>query len=593
MTVPSPIFRKLLFTALLVITVTLLALDFYLGRYTAQRQTASIENSLAAQAEILAGELKTITASRLKDWTRDAASRSHCRVTVMGLNGNVLADSERDPGTMGNLANRPEVQQARAAGRGASLRTREGIGHNLGYVAMRCSYQGQAATILRLAAPLAGLDRALAALRWRIFAVTLLAAMLALMIAYFFSRSLTRRIVAIGAVSERLVSDSQPVPPALLEADDELGALARSLNHAAGQLRDLLDRLKGESARREAILASMREGVVAVDRDLRLTFFNESFSRLTGVNPQLPPRTLLIEAVRDVGLSEMLTTVLATGKPLKETLQLQPAGAHIFEVQAAPLLEGSDTGAIAILHDVTELERLERVRRDFVANVSHELRTPLTAIRGYAEALLEGALEDAANSRNFVAVILAHSKRLGNITSDLLILSELESGREPTESEPVNLRAVAEGALRTVEAEARARGVALKTGRLEDAEVLGHRLRLEQALLNLVDNAVKFNQSGGEVRIESGHTSDNRAFVSVADTGIGISSEHLSRIFERFYRVDQARSREVGGTGLGLSIVKHIVERMGGSVQVESRLGVGSTFTVLLPSASNRRDPLS
>ncbi|HUY13771.1 MAG TPA: ATP-binding protein [Terriglobia bacterium] len=585
MTVHSPIFRKLLFTALLVVTVTLLALDIYLVRYTAYHQTESLENRLAAQAGILAGELRRTPVLRLGAWVRDAAQRSSSRVTLIGQDGDALADSEEDAAALGNLANRPEVQQARTGRRGVLIRKSKVTGQSLCYVSIQSSGPGHAGTILRLAVPVAGLDRALGAIRWRILGATLIAALLALILAYFFSRVITQRIVAIEAVSENLVSGSQNVPAWLLEADDELGALARSLNRAAGQLRDLIVQLKAESASREAILASMREGVVAVDHDLRLTFFNESFSRLTGVNPLLPPRTPLLEAVRDLGLSELLGTVLAEGKPQKATLQLQAAGAHIFEVQATPLAAGGNVGAIAILHDITELERLERVRRDFVANVSHELRTPLTAIRGYAEALLEGALDDPAHNRNFVEVILAHSKRLGNIASDLLILSELESGREATESERVNLRAIAEGAMRTVEAEAQARGVSLKAGRLEDAEVLGHRLRLEQAILNLVDNAVKFNQPGGEVRIESGTEEGGRSFVCVADTGIGIPSDHLSRIFERFYRVDKARSREVGGTGLGLSIVKHILERMGGTVQVESRLGKGSTFTIFLPNA--------
>ncbi len=591
MTVHSPIFRKLLLTSLLVVTVTLLGLDFYLERYAAYRQTQSVEKRLAGQGEILTGELQKTPVTQLADWVRDAARRSRCRVTVISLSGEVLADSKEDPAVVGNLANRPEVRQASTARLGFSIRNSKENGQSFCFVAIQCSHQNQAGAILRVAAPVAGLDRTLAAIRWRIFAAALFAALLSLILAYCFSRSFTRRIVALEAVSEKLVGDSQCVPDSLLEADDELGALAKSLNRAAGQLRDLLEQVRSESARREAILASMREGVMAVDHDLCLTFYNESFSRLTGVDPLLPSHAPLLEAVRDLGLSEMLGDVLAEGKPLKKTLQLQAAGAHIFEVQATPLAEGGNVGAIAILHDVTELERLERVRKDFVANVSHELRTPLTAIRGYAEALLEGALEDTGHRRNFVEVILAHSRRLGNITSDLLILSELESGREATEFERVNLRAVAEGALRTVEAEARVRGVTLKTGRLEDVEVLGHRLRVEQAILNLVDNAVKFNQTGGEVRIESGMGSGNRGFVSVADTGIGISSEHLSRIFERFYRVDKARSREVGGTGLGLSIVRHIVERMGGTVQVESRLGKGSTFTIFLPSTPNHVPP--
>ena len=587
MTVHSPIFRKLLFTSLLVVTVTLLALETYLVRYTAYRQTESLENRLAVQAGILAGELGRTPGSGLGDWVRDAAKRSRSRITVIGPDGNALADSEEDPAVLGGLANRAEVREARKGRRGVSIRKSPRTAQSLCFVAIQTSDPGHAGIILRLAVPMAGLDRALGAIRWRILGATFLATLLALIAAYFFSRLITRRIVALETVSENLVSGIQNVPPRLLEANDELGSLARSLNRAAGQLRDLVNQLKAESASREAILASMREGVVAVDHDLRLTFFNESFSRLTGVNPLIPPRTPLLEAVRDLGLSELLGTVLAEGKPLKATLQLQGAGAHIFEVHATPLAEGGNAGAIAILHDITELERLERVRRDFVANVSHELRTPLTAIRGYAEALLEGALDDPAHNRSFVEVILAHSKRLGNIASDLLILSELESGREGTESERVNLRAIAEGAMRTVEAEARARGVILKAGRLDDAEVLGHRLRLEQAILNLVDNAVKFNHPGGEVRIESGTEDGGRSFVCVTDNGIGISSEHLSRIFERFYRVDKARSREVGGTGLGLSIVKHILERMGGTVQVESRLGKGSAFTIFLPKAPN------
>jgi two-component system phosphate regulon sensor histidine kinase PhoR len=254
-----------------------------------------------------------------------------------------------------------------------------------------------------------------------------------------------------------------------------------------------------------------------------------------------------------------------------------------FEVQAAPLAIASHRGAIAILHDITDLERLERVRKDFVANVSHELRTPLTAICGYAETLLEGALEDPENNRKFLEIIRAHAIRLNNIASDLLALSELESGKPAGELERVSIRAALEAAVRTVESEANLRGVRLRCDRLEDAQVTGNKVRLEQAFINLLDNAVKFNRPGGEVQVTTEHTEDGRIRITVTDTGIGIPSEHLPRIFERFYRVDTARSREMGGTGLGLSIVKHVIERMSGTIEVESQLGKGSTFTVLLP----------
>ena len=329
----------------------------------------------------------------------------------------------------------------------------------------------------------------------------------------------------------------------------------------------------------------MVEGVLAVDNELRVTFCNQSFARVVGASGEIPQRLPLLELVRDPELLDMLTHVLVSGHPIKRRLELASAVGRTFEVQAAPLSATSHRGAIAILYDITDLERLERVRKDFVANVSHELRTPLTAIRGYAETLLEGALEDQENNRRFLEIIKAHAIRLNNIASDLLVLSELESGKPPAEAERVSVRGALETALHTVESEARLRGVTVHCDALEDAEVMGDKVRLEQALINLLDNAVKFNRPDGEVHVDVVRAGDGQVRIAIADTGIGIPSEDHLRIFERFYRVDKARSREMGGTGLGLSIVKHVVERMGGSVSVESQLGKGSRFMVLLPRA--------
>ena len=291
------------------------------------------------------------------------------------------------------------------------------------------------------------------------------------------------------------------------------------------------------------------------------------------------------DLIRDPGFLDMIAEVLETGQPVTSKLQLPGREISVFEAYAAALAMPPDRGALLILHDITGLERLERIRRDFVANVSHELRTPLTAIRGYAETLLDGALEDAENNRHFVEIIQAHAIRLNNIASDLLTLSDLESGRTDSEGGSIAVDDAVNTAYLTVEAEARIRGVRLLRGEPSGRRVNGHALRLEQALVNLLDNAVKFNREGGEARIESGITPEGKVFVAVSDNGSGIPSDDLPRIFERFYRVDKARSRAVGGTGLGLSIVKHVVERMGGTIKVESRLGCGSTFTILLPRA--------
>jgi two-component system phosphate regulon sensor histidine kinase PhoR len=404
-------------------------------------------------------------------------------------------------------------------------------------------------------------------------------------LAWFSRRTFVRRAEQLRTYTERLL-EPDVFEYELPTGDDELGALARSLRRTAPRIRALVESLKVEGARREAILASMVEGVLAVDKDLRVTFCNDSFARMVGARVPVGSGTRLPELVRDPRVLEIMTAVLATGERLERRLTLPAAAGHSFDVLAGPLAGPSTTpGALAILHDVTELERLERVRKDFVANVSHELRTPLAAIHGYAETLLAGALEDQANKRKFVEVILAQAGRLTNIASDLLTLSELERGRTPP-LQQVSIRAALESALRTVEANAAARGVRLIRGTIDDFKVMTHQLRLEQVFVNLLDNAVKFNRPQGEVRVEVQPAGEN-ARIIIADTGIGIPSEDLPRVFERFYRVDKARSREMGGTGLGLSIVKHAIEQMGGVVAVDSRLGEGTRFIVTIPGSPN------
>ncbi|MBI4165647.1 MAG: PAS domain-containing protein [Acidobacteria bacterium] len=584
MNLRSPIFRKLFLSATLLIAATLAVLDFYLARYMAHLQVENVEERLEAQARLLAPEAATIPHDKLEDWARKAGARARARVTFIDIRGVVLADSEHDPETMENHANRPEVREALRSGRGASTRHSRTLDRDLCYVAIPMANEENPRDVLRLAVPIENVDEAVAAVRWRILAASLGAALVVLAVAFVFSRSFTHRIDRLRAFAENLV-ESGGAEGLASDADDELGSLARSLDRAARLHRDLVERLSLESARREAILASMVEGVLAVDSELRLIFCNRSFAKAVGAKGPVRERLPLLELVRDPEMLDTLSQVLVTGEPAKRRLELSMAAGRAFEVQVAPLAAPSHRGAIAILHDVSDLERLERVRKDFVANVSHELRTPLTAIRGYAETLLDGALDDQENNRRFLEVIRAHAVRLNNIASDLLTLSELESGKPLAEPERVPLVAVIDSALRTVEAEARIRDVKIHSGPLEAVFVLGDRMRLEQALINLLDNAIKFNRQGGEVTVVAGPAEGGKVRVIVSDTGVGIPSEDLSRIFERFYRSDKARSREMGGTGLGLAIVKHIVERTKGSIEVESTLGKGSTFTVYLPAA--------
>ena len=428
------------------------------------------------------------------------------------------------------------------------------------------------------------------AVRVRAFEVALGGALLALVVAVVVSRALTARVRRLKRAAEGLLG-AEAEPAANRDSGDDLGSLEHSLGGVGQELRTLVSNLRFESARREAILAGMAEGVLAVDPELKVTFSNRALLRAIGFRGERYEGVGLLEFVRDPALYELIRAVRASGEAGKLRFKFSAETPRTFEVQVTPLAMPAGLGVIGIFHDITDLERLEQVRKDFVANVSHELRTPLSGIIGYADTLLDGALEDTENRRRFVEIVRANAVRLGSIAADLLVLSELESGADSAEPEMVHVRGVLEAALLTVEGEARDRGVELVRGEMPDLYIAGSRLRLEQALLNLLANAIKFNRPGGEVRVHAtlAHSpgSDARVVIAVADTGVGIPSEDLPRIFERFYRVDKARSRQVGGTGLGLSIVKHVIERMNGTVTVESQLGKGTTFTVSLPAAAS------
>ena len=398
-------------------------------------------------------------------------------------------------------------------------------------------------------------------------------------------RSISGRLQRLRRVTEALTRNEilADIPDL---GDDEIGDFARSIRAMAPEVRRLAEGLTTASAQREAILEGMIEGLLVVDHTMRVSFCNAAFARVIG-GPGVPQQgTPMLSVVRDPALLALIKGVIQSGNAATARIQLSAAPVRSFQVRAAPLIQPAASGAVVLLLDITEMERLERMRKDFVANVSHELRTPLTAIRGYAETLLDGALNDVDNRRKFVEVILAHCDRLNNIATDLLILSDLESGH----AQPAAILSIAEcvdTAIQIAQTEASMRGVRLIRGDVLDLKVCGDRIRLEQVLINLLDNAVKFNHSGGTVRVDVRASEDGRTHVSIEDSGIGIPSDDIPRVFERFYRVDKGRSRAVGGTGLGLSIVKHAVEQMNGSVSLESKLGHGTRVTVTLPMASH------
>lgn len=574
--------KRFLWIAFLLLAALLLASSIYVARFVEQAQIDSLREQLFAAARMLVAEPE---ATSLDSWVKTAARHAGVRVTVVDQDGVAVADSDSVQET--GAGDRPEVQGALRGGIGSAIERDVRTNERFLYVAIPLHRAGSTATVLRVGKSLEPVYAMAAGLRYRLFGVALLSLALVSLPAVVFRRSFGGRTKLLKAYAEQLL-DADIADRDLPRGEDELGLLGQSLRRTAPRIRDLVESLKTEAARREAILGSMVEGVLAVDRDLRVTFCNNSFARTVGARIPVQEGITLVELVRDPELLEIMTKVVSTGERVERRLKLAAAGAHSFDVLSGPLAGSAAPGALAIFHDVTELERLERVRKDFVANVSHELRTPLAAIRGYAETLLAGALEDQENKRRFVEVIDSQAMRLTNIASDLLTLSELESSEAGTPPHSVSVRAALGAALRTVESSARLRDVQLRCEPIEDIRVTGQDLRLEQVFVNLLDNAVKFNRPNGEVRVDARAVGE-QVCITVADTGVGIPSEDLPRVFERFYRADKARSREMGGTGLGLSIVKHVVEQMGGTVTVESRLGEGCRFTVAIPREAENR----
>jgi two-component system phosphate regulon sensor histidine kinase PhoR len=366
--------------------------------------------------------------------------------------------------------------------------------------------------------------------------------------------------------------------------NDEIGALGRAIDRLADQLADRFEAVRAHQARLHAMLDAMQEAVFVTDAEGRIVLTNAAFSRLTG-HPGLG-RTA-IEAIRSPELHDAVLAALA-GRSTRVALDLETErDARSLSAHVAPLPEHA--GVVAVLHDITELRRLDAIRRDFVANASHELRTPLTAIRGFAETLRDGALDDPAIARRFVNNIVESAIRLQRLVDDLIELSRSESPEARMEIEDLDPLPVVSRVLRAFEQKAGEKGVQLAVeGAPEAAPIRGDARALDHVLMNLVDNALKYTPPGGRVTLRFRGDDPRALLIEVADTGPGIAAAHLPRIFERFYRADAGRARERGGTGLGLAIVKHLTQRMNGEVSVESRLGRGSTFTVRLPRAETR-----
>jgi two-component system phosphate regulon sensor histidine kinase PhoR len=590
------LFWKFAFAFVALLVGVLLAVDFFAERTLRNDYERTGFERLIAIARIAQARPPEWVApspgrpedlSALRDWVAQMAA-SGTRVTVITADGHVLADSQSDAQTMENHATRPEIMEAMAKGDGRSIRHSVTIKRDLLYYAVRQSASAGPPYILRFALPLEAVDEILNSFRKRLWVASFLILLIAGGISLLLSRSLTGRVERLEEFSRRVADgDFRPLPRD--GSGDALEALGISLNRTAARLERTIHTLTEERNLSSAILGSMVEGVAVVNGSERLVFANSGFAEILGLDVPPTSGSGLVEVVRQTELVEAVRKVLGGEPRVQSEIVTGTLRQHYFAITVAAVRAGETTGAVVVLHDITELRKLERVRRDFVANVSHELRTPLTAIQGFAETLLAGAIDDPQNRTRFLEIILEHSRRLARLTDDLLMLSKMDAERLELEIRRLPVPQIIQSCLETAQRRASEKDLRISLNMPQGLpDIAGDRRRLAEVLQNLLDNAIQYTLPGGQILV-SAEKGEGEVILTVSDTGIGIPKADQPRIFERFYRVDVARSREAGGTGLGLAIAKHLVDVHGGRLWVDSEVGQGSQFHFSVPLFDSKR----
>ena len=566
------IFLKAILALVAVIAAAMLTLNITIRQTWESSLHSDIERLLVQNAQEFALRVENDHLHSLQQMALEEARITQTRATIIAHDGAVLADSEADPGTMENHASKPEVAAVLGGKVGSSTRPSQTVGVEFFYVAVPSGDK-----IVRLAYPLASVKSDLARIRMALLRGTGWALLLALVLAIAIAEIIARRLRRIVQFAEQIAQGNLSARIAETSGD-EIAQVARALDRTARRLEENFNDIRESRSELEALLNSMTDGVIAVSPDLKVRWANHAIGSI--IHQRVRIGAPVIELLRHPDFLATLTNALHS-KQRESAIATSLSGRRSFSVTAEPLPDG---GVVSVLHDISEVERVEKTRRDFIANVSHELRTPLTSIRGYTETLLESDVALNESAREFLQVIRRNAERMGRLTEDLLVLARVESGEEKLDLRSHPVRQLLTEAASSLQENARSSGVELTVEKVGDWSVLADGYAVQQVFGNLISNAVRYAASGKKIIIGAHERPEGIEFF-VRDFGPGIASEHLPRIFERFYRVDKARSRESGGTGLGLAIVKHIVLNHSGAVRVESAVGHGSTFFFLLPAA--------
>jgi len=585
--VRSRIFIKLYASYAAIILFCTLIVSLMIERQIEQESLLEVENSLETQALMLRDSIPATLlfprSSELQTFIKQLAGDIDTRISLVAANGDVLADSEQDPREMENHRNRPELKQADAKGIGSVTRYSNTLAKNMLYLALPIS-KGEFSGYIRVARPLSQIDQRLDYIRNIVIIAGSLTGVIALLLGFLIARSFASPLNQMTKVAQ-LMSEGDYQHRLDIVRQDEMGELAATLNHLAETAVDRMETITTNRNQLAAIITGMVEGVIAVDYHQTIIHMNKAAGEMIGKAPD----DCLGKPLSTVTQIDLIREAISRTLRLKETVQSEltlpsSQGDRYFNLYAAVLHEApaQPSGAILVTHDVSEIHRSEAAQRDFVANASHELKTPVTAIQGLAESILEDDEMSVDTRKRFMQKVHDQSLRLSNLVADLLTLSRLESDVTST-FKPVDVANLLKYIYSDMELMARQQSITL-TAQVTDKEVIvfGDEKSLGQLFTNLIDNAIKYSTPDGRVRIALDSTND-QAVVEVEDNGIGIAPSEQERIFERFYRVDKTRSKELGGTGLGLAIVRHIAQLHNSVVELDSSLSNGSLFRVILP----------
>ncbi|MBZ4686427.1 MAG: two-component system, OmpR family, phosphate regulon sensor histidine kinase PhoR [Clostridia bacterium] len=573
----------LILTAMIVLGI---ALIWPLQNYFLSNLKDDMVNRSQLVSRLLEQEVINGNYSNVDKQAKLIGEKINTRITIILPDGKVIADSESNPQDMDNHSNRPEIKKAFSGEVASRSRYSTTLDTEMMYVALPIKKDGEIVAVTRLALPLTEIAKIFFRLRTILITGILIAAAIAIFLSIKLTRGLTEPIEAISDGTRKIAAGNLETK-VYSGTNDEIGELGKYINIMTATLREKIDEISQQKSRLENILNTMVSGVIVLDYHGMVKIINPAAEEIFGISGLISEGKHNLEVIRHYGLNEKIKQCLKEEKTIDYEFTIFHPEEKILQCYLAPVYRDKEiAGATLVFHDITTLRRLEKMRADFVANASHELRTPLTAIKGYAETLLDGALEDEKISRKFVTIINKEADRLMKLVEELLTLSRVESNGSEINLESVDIRAVIKAVSEEMKQRFSDKNISLSLGLPEKlAAVKANSNRIKQVMVNLLDNALKYTPEGGSVTVRA-YEEDEDVMISVKDTGIGIPPKDIPRLFERFYRVDKGRSRQLGGFGLGLSIVKHIVHSFGGEIGVESTVNEGSTFWFRLPKYS-------